>query len=293
MRAVSSVLDAAVFLLLVGAAAMALTLPVEQAAAPGAAAETATVLATTTATVEYSLAPGARRAGDVPVEFPTASGPAFRRTAHGTLAAHLAGAAVSNRSLDGRGLSSTRSDFVAAVTNATLNATRNRGYRTAVRATWRPYSGAPLVGRVRVGPTPPPSATVHAASVTVASGLPTARSSAQAVGEHRNVTAVAHLVAGRVVDGTFPASATRSALLSGYPTRQLVTVRYVRLARALDTDVTGDVRAADVAGANRALTEALTDRFAADMHGRFETAMAAADAVRVGRVRITVRTWSP
>ena len=94
MRATSTVLDAALFLLLVGGALVTLSLPVAPTPADGGADATAEVLATSTVDVTYSLAPGARRANQSLVAFPETAGPGFRRRAHGTLAGHLATAAV-------------------------------------------------------------------------------------------------------------------------------------------------------------------------------------------------------
>jgi hypothetical protein len=295
-RATSTVLDAALFLLLVGAAVATLTVPM--GSHPGAdvdgADETADVLATTTADVRYTLAPGARQARSEVVTFPRTGGPQFERTAHGTLASHLASAAVGNLTMNGVPVTHTRDDFERTVADATRNATRTRDHRTQVRAVWEPYDGAPLRGVVRIGPTPPPSADVHAATLTVNSGMPATRDRVRATANSTgNMSAVGEVVATSTVEGLFPPDETRRALLGDYPVAQLVTYRYERFGRLVETNVTAQVVANDATAANARLADSLGERLAADMRTRFESPGAAAANVSVDTVRLTVRTWSP
>ncbi|MFB6083114.1 MAG: hypothetical protein ABEJ94_02590 [Halorientalis sp.] len=299
MRATSTVLDAALFLLLVGAAVGTLALGTSPppTASADAADGVADALTTSTATVHYTLAPGARRASSRIVRFPVTEGPRFRRTVHGTLASHLVTAALGNLAVGGRRVSDTRADYQRAVANATRTLTRGRTHLARIRARWEPYPGAPIRGVYAVGPAPPPDATVHAETVVVASGFPSARGPARRVtsGNATNATfdRVGAVVARRVVRGLFPPARTRSALLGDYPVEGLVTYRYERLGRLLGVNVTGRAVAENVTGANAELAAALGDRLAADMRTRFRTPRDAAEAVAVGEVRITVRTWSP
>lgn len=295
-RATSTVLDAALFLLLVGAAVSTLTLPTSPppSADADAADEVADVLATSTADVHYSLAPGARHAQSRVVEFPRTSGPQFQRTAHGTLASHLSAAAVGNLTVHGREVTHTRDDFERAVTNATRNATRNRDHVTQVRAVWEPYEDAPVRGVVEVGPTPPPSADVHTATLTVTSGLPAARGRARSAARvGGNFSHVGAIVADSVVAGLFPRQTTRRALLGDYPVAQLVTYRYERVGRLVGTNVTAAAVTDNATGANRQLAARLGEVVAADMRRRYDSPTAAASTVSVDTVRLTVRTWSP
>lgn len=295
MRAVSTVLDTALFLLLVGAAMATLALPAGplQFADADAADPTADTLATSTADVRYSLAPGARRADENLVSFPRESGPAFVRTAHGTLADHLGTAAVGTLTVGGQRVTHTRDGFRERVRNATQTALRGRDHLAQVRAVWEPYPDAPMGGQFVVGPSPPPAVTVHAATVTVDSGLPAARQQARATAEMGGYDEVADAVATRVITGLFPPGASEDALLGDYPVNRLVTYRYRRLGSLLEANVSAAVQSNNVGGANAALADALSDRLAADMRPQFESPAAAADAVRVGTVRLTVRTWSP
>jgi hypothetical protein len=296
-RGVSSVVDAALFALFVGGAILTLTIPAAPAPETDRADAVADTLGTATADLPYTLAPGAARPCGRGVDFPWTSGPSYRRTAHGTIAEHLATAAVGTATVDGEPVSHTYDDFTAAVRNATRNASRNRHQRVAVRAVWAPYPGAPVHGQVDVGPTPPPSADVHAARLTVDSGMPATRRRALATARNGSYEAVARAVADGVVRGVFPPNATRQALFADYPVNRLVDARYRRFGRLLGTDTSKFVDVAgnrrDVTGANDELRRVLAERLATDMRARFESPRAAARAVRVGDVAVVVRTWSP
>jgi hypothetical protein len=296
-RGVSSVLDAALFALFVGGAIVTLTLPAAPAADEDRADAVADTLATTTAEVEYTLSPQPGGACARDVEFPWTDGLSFRRTAHGTLAEHLATAAVGSAAVDGQQVTHTYADFAGAVANATRNATRNRRQQVAVRAEWEPYRDAPVRGDVTVGPTPPATADVHAATLTVDSEMPAVRADAQAAARNDSFEDVAQVVADGVVRGLFPPNATRHALLADYPVNRLTDHRYRRFGRLLGTDTGEFVAVAanrrDVTGANERLRRVLTDRLEADMRARFDDPRAAARAVSVGDVTVTVRTWSP
>lgn len=296
MRATSTVLDAALFLLFVGAAVgtVALGTSPPPTANADAADGVADSLTTSTATLHYTLAPGARRASSRVVTFPWVGGPAFRRTAHGTLASHLATAALGGLTVRGHRVTHARTAYRRSVANATRNLTRGRTHLAQISARWEPYPDAPVRGEFGVGPSPPPAATVHAETVVVASGLPSARASARrAVGRNASFEQLGRVLARRIVRGLFPPDRTRSALLGDYPVEGLVTYRYERVGRFLGTNVTDRAVADDATGANAELSRALGERLAGDMRRRFRSPAAAADAVSVGTVRIVVRTWSP
>lgn len=149
MRAISTVIDVALCLLLVSASVLTLAgTPIERATEPDAAAdaadETAETLATSTARVTY------RTAND------------HNRTVHDTLAGLLASAATVDETSD----FDSASAFVAAVT-ASVNRTLRRapvGVQVIAR---RETSDRPSNGRVVAGETPPPDADVHAAAFSV------------------------------------------------------------------------------------------------------------------------------
>jgi hypothetical protein len=165
----STVVDAALCLLLVSASVGTL------AAAPGVdlggtsaggattderrAEAVAATLATTTASVDYTLAPGARHAADGAVAFPTTEGPQFHRSSHGTLAGLVADATVAGLTVDGRRLDHAGDDYRWAVRQQVADAV---GSRVQVVADWRPYAGASVTATFTVGPDPPTTASVRA-----------------------------------------------------------------------------------------------------------------------------------
>lgn len=299
MRGISTVVDATVFLLLVGGAIAtlvggtgALSDEREYAPAPGnPAAENARLLSTTTATVNYSLAPAARSSGDG-VTFRETEGVGFQRSAHGTLASLVADATVGNATFEGRQLSHASEEFERNLSWAVRSGLGRRGVRTSVRATWEPYEGAPMGGSMRVGDEPPRDVDVHASTLTVESGVPASRDRAVRAAEETGYEGVARVVSDAVVRGLFPPNETRLALRGGYPVDALTAQRYRRTADALDAGPPG-VGAVSVEESNDRLRAALTRRFAADLADRYDSPGAAARAVETDAVEITVRTWSP
>lgn len=157
-RAVSTVLDVALFLLLVGAAVAVLYAAPDGSGASeradaDAAPAVATTLATTTTDVEYQPTAGDETVVD--------------RASVLTL---LARAAVASAGHGDDGGIAPR--YAAAVTEAVRGELRalERDRRVQVRATWEPLPGSGLRGEVTVGPKPPASADVHAATTTVPLG---------------------------------------------------------------------------------------------------------------------------
>jgi hypothetical protein len=289
----STVLDAALCLLLVGASVGTLVGvdPTRDAPSdavdPGADAET---LATATATVNYTLAPGARRARGTDVSFPDAGGPEFERTTHGTLSGLLARAAVGRAGVAGDPLTRARADLVTGVREAVLGAVG--GANTQVVADWRPYAGAPVGGRVAVGDDPPPGADVRAARLAVARGeaIPPERAASAA---ERGYGPLARLLAARTVATLLPPDEMRFALGADYPVSALVRHRYRRAAAETGADLgPGELDRSRVETANDRVEHALAARFERDLRERFDSPAAAARTVRVGEVRVVVRRWS-
>jgi hypothetical protein len=285
----STVLDASLALLMISGAVLAVTGATTPAPPrvdrADAAAET---LATTTGSVNYTLAPGARRANATLVAFPVTHGPAFRRSDHGTLAALLAEAAVGTLRVRDDRLTHTHEDFAGAVRSVVRAAIDAADVQ--VVAVWRPYPGAHLGGRVAVGRRPPPDATVHAATLAVPSDLPSAREDAIESSTH-GYEAVARVVARRLVRGLFPPRPTRLALRGDYPVDPLVRYRYRRAAAAYGTTVADALERDDPVAANARLVEAAVPIVERELRRGFDSPATAADAVDVGTVRIVVRRW--
>lgn len=293
MRGVSTVVDVTVFLLLVGGAVATLVAGTSAIPPDGdnPAAENARLLATTTATVDYSLAPAARSPTDG-VTFRRTNGSDFERTAHGTLASLLADAAVGSAGLHGTEFSRASTDFRRALRATVRERIGRSDVETSVVAIWRPYPDASVGGRFRVGDAPPRDADVHAATVRVDSGMSTSGGAVRQAAKRDGYRGVARVLAADVVEGLFPPRRTRLALRGDYPVDALTVQRYRRTATVLDARNPG-VGEAGVDGANERLAEEFERLLATDLGTRYDSPGDAAAAVETGTVRIVVRTWSP
>ena len=288
-RAMSAVADVTVFLLLVGAAAGTLVSGVgveKPSATTNPAAEQASTLSTSTASIEYDLVvPASDR--HKPPDHATWR----RRTGHGTVAELLGEAAMSGVTVDGKRLSNAGTGFESKVRSRTRDRLHSRGHRTSVRVTWSPYPGAPVKGEYRVGDRPPDTVNVRAATVTVSSGMANISEPAREAARINGYDGVATVVARSVVDGLFPPAQSQYALRGDYPSDVLMTARYERMADLTGASVA--VERQSTTEMNRDLTAALAARLRTDMRSRYDSPEDAARAVRTSRVRVTVRTWSP
>lgn len=152
-RAVSSVLDVSVCLLLISASALTLTHATTTSGPNESdrADDTLDVLTTSTAWVEYESRP--------------TSG--SNRTVHGTLATLLAAGAVANETAHGPSTAPQSDAFRRAVAGAVHRAAARMDVRMQVIAQAHSSSKTSGQGRFVVGRSPPQSAGVHAASTTV------------------------------------------------------------------------------------------------------------------------------
>ncbi|WP_239524436.1 DUF7284 family protein [Halogeometricum borinquense] len=283
----NATLDAAVFLLLLGAAVVGLT-TADAGPQPtlddGRSDAVANVLATSTATVNYSLSPGARRANESGADFRRTSGPEFERTTHGSLAGLLARVTVGTAGFDGTPVTHARDDFRSSVREAITARLVPTGLR--IDAVWRPYPDAPVEGHVAVGASPPQSAATDAATLTI----PT-RTQSLPANETDDFEPLSNAVAAQTIETVAPASRTRLALRGDPPVSTLVRYRYARLAEALNVSVEDPIADADTDIANQRLADALAPRVESDLRARYDSPADAAAAVSVSEVRIVVRTW--
>lgn len=257
-RAVSTVLDVSVCLLLIGAAASTLVLAVPEERDPSEpnADTVANSLGTTTAAVEV--------AGD--------------RRSHGTFAEHLSRAALESGSIGGdRLLASTYPD---TVDRAVRNHTDERAY---VTARWEPYPNASLRGRIAVGSAPPATADVSTTRRTVDSGIvePDAAGGFDSLAASLSAAYIEHL---------FPPERTRAELLDPRTARRTAD-RYRVIAAVLGVTVGSELAAADTRAANERLARALGDRVESDLEAGYPSVRVARDATAVGSIELVVRRW--
>jgi hypothetical protein len=259
-RGVSTVLDVAVCLLLIGAALATLSAAPPASTDPGPTAdETADVVATATTGI-----------------------PVRGVTRHATFAAHLGRAAVSAATLGDRRFLATT--YPRSVRNATAEAVPHRTY---VTATWRPFTNASVGGRLAAGREPPASADVAAATLTVESGI-----DAPATGEDPSFESVADGLATAVLDWLFPPHRTRTALLDPR-TAPAIADRYRAVGATVGVDVRPALRDADIESTNAALAAALADRLEADLRAEYDSPAEAADATSPETTTVTIRRWRP
>ena len=258
-RGVSTVLDVAVCLLLVGAAVATL------AAAPPSS------------TANEPDADDAART----VATATAGIPVGNRTRHATLAAHLASAAVAAATIEGQRVH--ESPYPGAVGNATADAVGDRAF---VTASWEPYPNATVDGRLAAGDRPPESAEVAATTLVVDSGIEFDASETGSFGALGRSLAVAY------VEWLFPPERSRAQLVDRRTAPRTVS-RYRAAGDALGVDVDAALADANVEAANDALAAELAPRFEAELRARYETPAAAASEVTAGETTVVVRRWEP
>jgi hypothetical protein len=263
----STVLDAAVCLLLVSGGVVALTgaTPTDRESGDDADAAVET-LTTVTATLSVE------DDGGVDV----------RR--HATLAGHLAAATRSQVRVADRRLTGGRSDYVTAVRGAVRTAV---GGDAQVVAVWRPYPDAPLSARLTVGPAPPSDATVHAETARVPSGVAPVDDATEFDSSHQFGRRVADVV----VAGLFPADELGYAL-DDPAVAATARERYARVGEALGVETPQRVTSDDVRALNARLAGELGARVAADVRERPEGVDAVSGDVTTETVLVTVRTWS-
>lgn len=283
MRAVSTTVDVAVFLLLVTAAVATITIPTESA--PETEVDPAAdSLATATATLDYQVA--------VPAELYDAERRLVgNRTANRTLASLLADAAVNGGQIDGHPLRFMSDDYGERVVQLTRDRLEWVDGPVRVEVRWRAYPGSPINGTLALGQ-PGASRDAGTAVVVVPGPVDVVRDDAVAA-SGSGFEAVAAIVANATIEGFVPADRMRLALSAGGLPRALALARYDGLVRALEVNVVDALEATEPERANRRLADALTALLAADLQSRFASPRAAAESVSVGTVRIVVRGWDP
>jgi hypothetical protein len=289
VRAVSVVLDVVICVLLVGAAAATLaTVDSDLGASTGEATadQTAEQLATSTTTVTYTV-PVAN------LSEANATATPRERTVRGSYAELLAVAAVRNATLDGTpvGPGGTYTSGVRDAVDAFAGA-HSHAHGMQVRARWRPYPGAPVSGTVVAGERPPLAADVTAVRFTVSSGFLRLQDKAREAATQDGYRGVARVLADGLLAGWVDDRRATVALQGNAWTQQRIQRRYRRLGGALGVNVTPALEAKRATAANANLRPALVALLAADLQDRYHSPTAAARATRLGRVTITVRTWS-
>lgn len=283
-------LDACLCLLLITAAGITVTSVPQPESETDRADAVAETLAATTVTVDYSLrpVPAGSSNGSSSDDDPTAAGPEYERTTHDTLALLLARAAVRTVRVGDAPLTRTNAGFAAAVREVV----RDRlPARTQVVVSFQPYPGAHLGRELRIGPTPPPNADVHAATVRPPSGVDSPKASNTTV-KQAGFTGLGRGVADALVTGLFPPEKGRLALAGDPPVDRLVRHRYARASSYYGVQTRDAVGEGDIRTANERIATAMTEQVASELQNRFDSPEDATDALRLDTVNVAIRTWS-
>jgi len=322
-RGISTVLDAALFVLLVSVAIGILYTvpqpPADGGTEPDLAAGAATTIATSIHSIEYTPGPE----GD--------AGP--ERVERGTLAELLAATTLANADVGGESFTAAP-NHTAAVRAATTSTVDRFGGDLAVqvRTRWRPLEGSGFRGGVVVGPDPPASADVHAAtlevpvgtaaaagpttvnwtpngtrdaSVTAGNGSPASATAPPAaerpttglpletVGSRFGCEGVARAVARRVVGATLPPEQMRTALLAGGTPESSARDRYERAGDAVGLDADLLPPEPSAREYNAILGVALADLLEPTACDGYDSDWAAGSHARPETVTVAIRVWSP
>ncbi|KZN24157.1 hypothetical protein A4G99_06840 [Haladaptatus sp. R4] len=276
MRAISTVVDVTLCLLLVSASAFVLVgaKPLDSPIRTRTAESTANVLETSTANVNYTI---------------SSDSGTVHPTTHGTLAEHLGKAALANTMIRGTESSPTSDSFERAVGRRVWE---RLGYPADVQllVRWEPYRDSELGGRFALGESPPHDADVHAAVRSIPSGMPRVRTRALAAARRDGYRGVARVVAAGIVAGLVPNESTRLALRDR-ETGIVVARRFRRLIRSYDAVDSASPRLGSQQ-TRRALIDAMARTIESDIRRSFGTPTDAARSVAVGRTELVVRTWS-
>jgi hypothetical protein len=269
MRAVSTVLDVAVFLLLVSAAIGTLVYAPPPVADSHSARDTAALIATTTATVEYEM-------GD------------RHRRGHGTIGTLLARGALANLTLHDRPIPPLTESFRGTVRTETRDVLK-RPNNTQVVARWRPYRGAPIWGSITVGESPPAGVDVAVAKMMIPSPIESAQK--EVPGRTSEYGGVATRVARSVTSALLPETALGAAVGQQTPTTLASVGRYRAFGQALNVSVARTLSRANVPVAHQTVTKALTRQLEANLERRFDSPATAEKALQTGSVALVVRRW--
>ncbi|WP_244510158.1 DUF7284 family protein [Natronobacterium texcoconense] len=242
-RAVSTVLDVALALLLVSASVLVLGLYLQDSddgLEETDADRTAETLAATTISVQYDLS--AVEEGDQFVPPEKTSANTYDRTEYGPATGLLADAAVTNARVDDDRLltyGDEYEDAVDASIGSTLVGSNHHVYAVAV---WEPYENATVRGEATAGQRSPPDEDVGSATLTVSSGMTDLEEEtireAYENGDDREegIALVSELIAERIVDGYFDHEASQHALESQGIDRSLKVYHYQQTAAATNVE---------------------------------------------------------
>ncbi|WP_459194316.1 DUF7284 family protein [Halosimplex sp. J119] len=329
-RAVSTVVDVSLALLLMSAAVVILSYHVversnEERVDIRESQEVAETISATTITTDYRLTgvitdQKLSYGGSDDDEF---TDPAtYTRQVHGTTAELLAEAAVTSAEVDGtrltkEGIDDRGPDFSEKLDGPIRDQITGSDTEAHVVAVWEPFPGSDFRGVCEGGPAPPTDADVSTTTMTVGIRIPElSDAEIRRADETGGIGEVAELVAEAMVEGYFPAQQTQLALEQQGLEPVVARHRYLQMKEAInayndahvrgasdvDYDYPGplgnryiDRTYADADGANRRIEAGLAAAIKEDLDSTYESPSGEqlAQDVSPGTVTITVQTWEP
>lgn len=281
-RAISTVMDVSIAMLLISASIVVIGLYLTSGTAshnPETADQTVQTLTASTVSVSYSVKAVETDDPAFPydLEDEAIADDDFNRVSHGPAAGHLADGAVTNVEIDDQQVTAEGEDFEDAVDGAIQGSLVGASHHARVIAVWEPYDGASISGTATAGRSPPPDTDLSSVTLTVPSGT-------DAIDDDELVTAfkqrphyepVAEIIARTIVEQYFPPAATQQTLEQQGVDRAVTVYRYEQFDAALDgeanfrdpSDEYSDLNRinADAVAANDQLVDALVPIIEADL----------------------------
>ncbi len=304
-RAISTVADATLAIVLIVAAMGVLVVFVEgddRKHDPVESKQTAQTVTASTMNTTYNLSDAVAHLDEHYSYYSPYEGDQLERISHGPIGTQIADVAVANVAIAGETVSREGEDYEAVLDEQLQAALVASQFDTQISAYWTPLNGVDVEGVVEIGQTPPHDADVSTTTVTVASGFPNV--DASVLGERNNETdyrPVAKAVADATVEGYLPELESQRALESSGLDYLLTTYRYNRLATVLvghsdDIEQWLTPSEANASAANEYLSDHLATVLVDQLemlHGDvYDNPEEALESVSVSEVTLTVRTWT-
>ena len=245
-RAVSTVIDVALALLVISASILVLGLYLhdggEESLDPDRADRTAETLGSSTLSVEYDVS--AVKESDNFTEPEGATPDRYRRVDYGAALGLIADAAVTNVHVDDRQLLAYGDDYEDAVDANVRSNLIGLDENVFVQARWEPYDGAAIAGDATVGERPSDVDDVSSNSLTASSGLPAAADEIEGTSTESTVNETiqraSEPIAAAIVEGYFPPEDTQHSLESQGMYRSLKTYHYETFGQSVGVAFSAD-----------------------------------------------------
>ncbi len=315
-RAVSTVVDVALALVLISGAVMLVSvLPHEQPEPEYERSHAVETLSASTVNFTYAVDSGTTPVDSVrDTEKATDDNENALHAFEGSLARGLAIAAVRNSTVTEKSAGTTQptdghQSFIDGLETVLKDTELLGDSERQIHAVWEPFDGSELFGTVTIGEPPPETAETTISQLTVSSGLSPVSSGLTGQEENESPTfeQPSQSLATVVVEGILQPEQTQRQLTSSGAEQNVAIDRIHAVAEAIDdvkpTDATVEDRlaAAEITSlANNTsdgkplktvFVEALTDQFVEELRNKFSTPDEALKSIAVDEVTIVLTEW--